>query len=772
MIDRLRQVIADAGAEAGPEELADILWLARCMAAPQPTPGDRGQSDPEAGAPGRVHGPAPTGQPPLPKPRPGPGAGDALFTAPEPTRRPSDAPATPAAPESPGRSDAPGPQPQRSPRRGVPTRVGRASSLDDPLAVMRALRPLGRRRIAGNRMELDEERTVSAGVDHQLLLPVLRPARERWLDLTLVVDSHRSMLLWHDLVSELRALLSRTGLFRTVRMWFLHASGARPRTRITVSTTPGGTARSPREVTARRRHGLVLLVSDTVSDGWLRPELRETVAQWGAHGAVALLNVLPERLWSRGAVQPDPCLIRTAVPAAPNVSWALALPPRLGGARHAPASAGPRAVLPVVDTSPHALSVLASLLSGSGRWHRLPCLPLDADWSGGTGPPRLGPHGPGPTDAGGDDRAALRAVRWFEESASPVARELAGHLSAVPLTLPVMNLVRRALLPGSDQGHLAEVALGGLLEPWAEYHRADPAYLEFRFLPGVRDTLIGGRLRQEISSVRELVRREVTAYLGGLGTAGDFPALRGTHGSGTRPIDADALPFASTTAPAEEEHAPDRPSPVAIAEALREEILSGGSLPSQRLLAERFGVSRDTVQRALRELASMGLVEFRQGRGTVVARTGQGGDVTLGSVLGSAFTAGEVGVDAVVSSPARLLAALRPQVRRINDGEVAPGSIRVRVLRMGDQGSGDETEELRHLLEDTLDLVPGGVSFELRSSASPPPTELYLINDRTVLTSYFHLPGRSPNPLRLLPEDRLEETREWFDSWWELLRQR
>ncbi|MBC2904327.1 hypothetical protein [Streptomyces cupreus] len=72
-----------------------------------------------------------------------------------------------------------------------------------------------------------------------------------------------------------------------------------------------------------------------------------------------------------------------------------------------------------------------------------------------------------------------------------------------------MNLVRRAMLPESDHGHLAEVALGGLVQPWEDYHRADPTYLEFRFLPGVRDALIGGRLRQEIATVRELVRQEV-----------------------------------------------------------------------------------------------------------------------------------------------------------------------------------------------------------------------------------------------------------------------
>ncbi|CAM5721981.1 PLP-dependent aminotransferase family protein OS=Streptomyces alboniger OX=132473 GN=CP975_21635 PE=3 SV=1 [Streptomyces alboniger] len=44
-------------------------------------------------------------------------------------------------------------------------------------------------------------------------------------------------------------------------------------------------------------------------------------------------------------------------------------------------------------------------------------------------------------------------------------------------------------------------------------------------------------------------------------------------------------------------------------------------LPSQRDLAEELGVSRNTVQRALRELASEGWIESRQGSGSRVVKT-------------------------------------------------------------------------------------------------------------------------------------------------------
>lgn len=55
---------------------------------------------------------------------------------------------------------------------------------------------------------------------------------------------------------------------------------------------------------------------------------------------------------------------------------------------------------------------------------------------------------------------------------------------------------------------------------------------------------------------------------------------------------------------------------------LREEISRGmyptGALPNEEALCERFGVSRITVRRTLGDLAALGVVERRHGRGTFI----------------------------------------------------------------------------------------------------------------------------------------------------------
>ncbi|GLX40568.1 hypothetical protein Sros01_66410 [Streptomyces roseochromogenus] len=520
MIERLLAAFAEGAGDGaaprtavGAEEIADILWLAARVDAAVPPP--RPQDGPAAAT-----GPEPDPPPPPRTPAPGPGPAGAAGAG-AVRLYPAAVSAPPAGAASPTAGAAPG----TGGRRGVPLRLPRTASLDDPLALMRSLRPIGRRSIGGPGEELDEQLTVERSIESMVPTPVLRPAESRWLDLALVVDTHHSMLLWSDLVAELRGILTRSGVFRDVRTWRLGGTG--PGGTPVLGRGPGGPPRNPLELVDPAGRRLILVVSDTVADGWREAPLRTLLRHWSTHNAVAVLNVLPERLWNRGAVRPVPFAVRCDRPAAATRSWQ-----RVPAARRA-RGGGP--VVPVVGIASGSLARLVRVVSGDGRWRRLACLRLDSE------PPPLPAEDPGLT--------ALEAVERFRAAASPTAQQLAAHLAAVPLTLPVMTLVRRSLPPGSEHGHLAEVALGGLFAPWDAQHGADEP--EFEFLPGVRDVLLGSQLRGDVAAVRELVRRRVWEYLSRhRGTGPDFSATRVTDGTeGRRRVPDGALPFAERPRP-------------------------------------------------------------------------------------------------------------------------------------------------------------------------------------------------------------------------------
>ncbi|MFD9308033.1 SAV_2336 N-terminal domain-related protein, partial [Streptomyces sp. NPDC060048] len=457
-------------------------------------------------------------------------------------------------------------------RRGTALRLPRAASLDDPLALMRALRPVGRRNIGGPGEELDEQLTVERSIERMVLTPVLRPAESRWLDVALVVDAHHSMLLWSDLVEEVRGVLTRSGVFRDVRAWRLTGTG--PGGTPMVAHGPDTPPRNPLELADPAGRRLILVLSDTVAGGWREAPLRGVLRQWSAHNAVAVLNVLPERLWTRGAVSPVPFAVRADRPAAATRSWQRV--PMVRRAR------GGGAVVPVVGIASGSLARLIRVVSGDGRWRRLACLRLDAEPKHEAAYEADGrPPDPFPDP--------LDAIERFRASASPTAQRLASHLAAVPLTLPVMTLVRRSLLRDSEHSHLAEVALGGLFAPWGSEQGTEQS--EFEFLPGVREALLGAQLRGDVAAVRELVRRRVWEYMSRhRGTGRDFTAIRITDGlEGRREVAEEAIPFATAARP--EPGLADRVVRVRF-ESMREPQSVGVLLSARMVLAVGEGSGR------------------------------------------------------------------------------------------------------------------------------------------------------------------------------------
>jgi biotin operon repressor len=122
----------------------------------------------------------------------------------------------------------------------------------------------------------------------------------------------------------------------------------------------------------------------------------------------------------------------------------------------------------------------------------------------------------------------------------------------------------------------------------------------------------------------------------------------------------------------------------------------GSLLPPQRELAQELTVSRDTVQRVLRELSERGLVESRQGSGSRVigspvpqarpaqqqppARAASSGRTTLGPHIARAFERPEVVLDVFTFTSESLAAHIWLQAERIRSRDIAPRRIALRML--------------------------------------------------------------------------------------------
>ncbi|MFE0378936.1 SAV_2336 N-terminal domain-related protein [Streptomyces inhibens] len=581
MIEPLRQAMSAAGYDLGATELLDVLWLARAMEG-RGAPGEPGgtgepgetadpgecaaeagdgagpagaeETEVESGGPARPDG-APAGSADASAPAGRSGGTDAArHTGPAGPTEPDDPsdrtehadPADPSDPQDSTRlTDHPEPAaPAGPPRRALyamgsqggeagadrvrPARVPGGRALPDAQQLGRALRPLRRSRDHPQRTVTDIEATVRIAAETGFLDVVSRPDQERRWSAVLLVDCSPSMQVWGPLAAELRALLTRSTVFRSVQVHTIDPQD------------PSGPARRRPAAGA----AVIFLLTDGTSPGWRAPQAVRALSAWGRSGPIAVLNPLPRRLWRGTALDARPRLL--TAPGEFDAVGRLLVCDALSG--EADPEADGVLALPVLHPTASALEQWAGLLTRPGVPHLIETALLDE------APPPVLPRQPHGT--------AEELLTHFRGAFSPESYRLAVRLSAIrPLTTPLMQLVRAATMRDAGPTHVAEILLGGLLERTDRERDAaaaltldralgapppgQPVQPVYDFRPGVRELLFSGLGAEQAVEVVEAVGRSLEPYMGRLP---DFPVLMGDE-EGELRLHASARAFAVLASP-------------------------------------------------------------------------------------------------------------------------------------------------------------------------------------------------------------------------------
>ncbi|KAB0239654.1 serine/threonine-protein kinase pkn1 [Microcystis aeruginosa EAWAG127a] len=358
--------------------------------------------------------------------------------------------------------------------RSSPVRVPDPFPIPEPTAISKAILPLARR-VPGLRadeldIEVTVERTAEAGG-----LPMLafRPPLERWLEVHLLIDRSPPMEFWGDLAGGMTTLFRWQGFFRDVRVWWFETGENEAR----LLSGAGQIERNPRSLVAPSGNRLFIVLTDTLGKAWRSGSAFATLADLGKEHPVTIAHIFPQELWQRTAL--EGAILRPLIAPGPaSANAILQVGERLRT----------KQILyrfPIFNLSPAHFATWAKFIAGSGG-NSIQGVLMGATTAG----VNMG-------ETGEEEAAAPEAeppeelLRGFLIDASPLARELAKVLAAVPLIPPVMRLAQRRFLPDSKHWHLAEVFFSGLVEKSTfSPEGATVTDAWYDFYPGIRQLLL------------------------------------------------------------------------------------------------------------------------------------------------------------------------------------------------------------------------------------------------------------------------------------------
>ncbi len=340
------------------------------------------------------------------------------------------------------------------PERTMAIAVPDPSTIPDSLELARALRPLLQRIEVGTAEQLDEAATVDKIAETRICQPVLMPRTELRFDVALIFETSPSMALWQRFGRDLRRLLLRYGEFRDLRTWYLHHDGGQ--VWISPKADPDSFRRChPRELLTGDRRRLVVVVSDCIDSPWFDGRMRDFLGIWTAHLPTVLFQVFPERLWERTGLNQT---IQAAMSAksdaiASDQLQAIALASRDRRYVAAERRVNAPIQLPIITADAEQLNTWARMMMGDPK-ARVP---------GGIWFPPVNQTDPA-SELPSVGARSQSPFETFWMTSSPLAKRLAGLLAVAPVvTLPIVRLIQRSMLPQSRAVHVAEVWMGGIL---------------------------------------------------------------------------------------------------------------------------------------------------------------------------------------------------------------------------------------------------------------------------------------------------------------------
>jgi len=307
------------------------------------------------------------------------------------------------------------------------------------------------------------------------------------INISIVIDRSETMMLWGELLGQLEGMISATGFFSRISLYYWDTTTATPTLYCDKALTK---VIDEKNITLDQQRNVVWVVSDCLGSAWKSGEAFKSIQRWSVKSLTSIMQMLPKEMWMGTMLHKGKHIQLSSVSFNPlnnNLST------------HRRRKKANSLKIPVVSFNPYALQAWAKMAVNK-KGNTLSGVEFDAnalDFSYNTSPPAQGAITP-----------TMRMKRFYSQ-ASPTAQKLAFYMSVLPVDFQVTRILQEMYLPESNQAHVAEVFLGGLIEK-----KSNGDTPRYDFYPDIRELLsanIGTGKSAEIverTNAPPLTRRE------------------------------------------------------------------------------------------------------------------------------------------------------------------------------------------------------------------------------------------------------------------------
>jgi cell division protein FtsZ len=356
----------------------------------------------------------------------------------------------------------------------------------------RAFKFINLKRLSKSRYELDEEKTVENIASTKVFDLVFKRVEEKSFFLTLVIDQGETMELWKELIKNFEQMLMTMGVFSRISIYYWDTKKEKPILYVDKALKREA---SEKLVVIDGQRNLVWVMSDCIASSWKSGKAFKSIDRWSTKSFTSILQMFPKEMWM-GTMLFKGKHIRLSSNSFNPINKKLQIKPSK--------RENDALKVPVISFDPYALQAWAKVVVNS-KENSISGIELkDLDFE------------PIKTSPKKEITSEMRMQRFYSQ-ASPTAQKLAFYMSVLPVDFQVTRILQEEKLPKSNQAHVAEVFLGGLIK-----RTKKDKNVYYDFYPKIREELNANISADDSFEIMADMSNFVSSHLG---IGFDFKAL-------------------------------------------------------------------------------------------------------------------------------------------------------------------------------------------------------------------------------------------------------